>query len=110
MLVRPFWSVFRGSYVSVKKSKMLPSLVILLTLLLSQIIKPMPAARRMTRIMMITRIIILRFLLTGFFSFFIFLPFWGDCSGVGDLAATKLPVSSSKSKAWTGLRKSSVEA
>ncbi len=52
------------------------------------------------------RVMILRFLDLGFFSFFIFLASFL----IGVLLAVSCPLCSSKSKAWTGLRKSSVEA
>ena len=65
----------------------------------------MAAMRRRLRIVIIVRVMILRFLLTGFFSFFIFLPLWL----IGSVEALSSPDCSSKSKAWTGFKKSSTE-
>ena len=84
---------------------MLPSLVMLPILPLIQKTKMMLAMRRRLRIVIIVPMMILRFLLTGFFSFFIFLPLWLT----GSLATLSSPDCSSKSKAWTGFKKSSAE-
>ena len=105
MLVRPFSSVFNGSYVSEKKSKTVPLLVMLPILPLIQRMKIMPAIRTKLKMPIMIRVMILRFLLTGFFSFFIFFLSWL----MGASAALSSPDCSSKSKAWTGLRKSSAE-
>ena len=65
-------------------------------------IKMILPIRSRLRIAIIIRVMILRFLLMGFFSFFIFL-----LGFIGSLEALSWPLCSSKSKAWTGLRKSS---
>ena len=101
--MRPFSSVLSGTYVSSAKikSKTLPwPPVILAMISLPQIIKAITNAIRTTRTPMETRVMILRFLLGGFLAFLTFLK--------GFLEALSSPVCSSKSKAWTGLRKSSV--
>lgn len=109
MLVRPLASVLSGSYDSVRRVKILPSpLPILERRSLPHIINQVtaPMSKRMMKRMM--PVMILRFLLTGFFSFFGFLDFLSVTSFiVGSLAALSSPVCSSKSKAWTGFRKSS---
>lgn len=120
MLVRPLASVFRGSYWSSAKikSRTLPwPPVILAIMSLPQRTKMVPAIRIRLRIVMIMLRMILRFLLVGFLGFFMVLPFWLITGvlgvlvvAIGDAAILSSPLCSSKSKAWTGFRKSSVLA
>ncbi len=90
--------------------------VILARISLPQIIKTIARIRIIMRRPRPMRLRIFFFLLMGFLAFLNFLDFWGSSSvwsGLvvrGSLAAVSSPLSSSKLKAWTGLRKSSTGA
>lgn len=129
--MRPLASVFRGSYLSSVKmrSRTLPwPPVILAIMSLPHSTKMVPAITIKLSKVIITPRIILRFLLVGFLSFFMGLPFWlvVEVRGLSDieadvwselaaglevaLVAFSSSLWMSKSKAWTGFRKSSVLA
>lgn len=103
--MRPFSSVFKGSYFSsmkVRRSKTLPwPPVILAMMSLPQMIKTTAPATINNSKAMSIRVMILRFLDLGFFSFFIFLASFlvRVLPSVGVLLAVSCPLCSSKSKA-----------
>lgn len=92
-----------------RRVKILPSpLPILERRSLPQIMNQVTAPMSKRTIKRMMPVMILRFLLIGFFSFLGFLAFLSvDWCITGSLAALSSPVCSSKLKAWTGFRKSS---